>query len=632
MTARLMTAWPWVLVIVGLVGMAPGLAQRADIEARNTTYELTVAYPELTAMALGGIDLDTSLPALRDAGLTSVAVDMQTIRDLEREGDVTLLGRADLLSLLLLSGEPASAMPTEGDAFILVADDDGSVVDRIRRAAPAGDVEQVTVAGQRMYQISGIEGIASLPLGYDHAQLRELTDHGLDVIARLPITVSTVEFAIDELAAVRDDLGVDRLIVAGDSAPFITDPDALEAFGERLRELGFAIALIEFSPQTGVPELADVVGAVRLRNVGLAPDLPERTISDAARAVRERNIRILFFRANPTLAADDRLDLLASGIRQIVDAVPAEFDTGVAAAPDALEPSTLHVAGAVAAAAGFGAAAGALLAPALALAGAAGLGVLALGSMTTDVTLLGDAARLGVAGLAAVLAIAVARPRRRLLEATGEYVRACLVVFAGGLTVAGLAFDAAFLVAARDFWGVKALLIGPPVIVAAAAAYLSLGRPSIADAMPILNLPVRMWHVIAAGVVGAAVGLLLLRSGNSSFQIDVELFFREQLESFFAIRPRTKEFLLGFPALLTAIVAAATWRHGWWLYVVAAIATASAVDTFTHFHSPLLVSVLRTAFGMVLGFAFGLVALFLLRLVARAGSRLHRSRSGRLRP
>jgi hypothetical protein len=110
-------------------------------------------------------------------------------------------------------------------------------------------------------------------------------------------------------------------------------------------------------------------------------------------------------------------------------------------------------------------------------------------------------------------------------------------------------------------------------------------------------------------VVVGAVGFMLLRSGNSGIEIDVELVLREQLEDLFAIRPRTKEFLIGFPALVLAIVAAARSRHGWWLYAVAAIGTASAINTFTHFHSPLVISLLRTVYGMGLGFVVGLALL-----------------------
>ena len=127
---------------------------------------------------------------------------------------------------------------------------------------------------------------------------------------------------------------------------------------------------------------------------------------------------------------------------------------------------------------------------------------------------------------------------------------------------------------------------------------------------------------ILAGVVIGVVGFMLLRSGNSGIQIDPELVMREQLEDLFEIRPRTKEFLLGFPALVLGIVAAYRSRHGWWLYAVAAIATASAINTFAHFHSPLIISTLRTVYGWALGFVIGLVLLGLGWVAVRIMRRL----------
>lgn len=626
MTMRRLAALPWVALVVGLVAMLPGFAQRVEMESSSTSYEIAVAYPEITTLGLGGIEPDAALDELTTAGLTTVAVDMETFRDLERDGRVTLLDRADLLSLLLLSGEAASEMPDEGDAFLLFAEDDPAIVDRIRRAVGSAEIVPITVGGQALYGLSGVEGISNLPLGYNHDQVRQLTERGLDVIARVPDTLRSVDFATEELAALRDEFGADRLILLGTQLPFATDPSAAETFSTWLRSEQFTVFLVEFTNQPGAPELVAAVGpAGRMRVVGLAPDYPPRTIGDTARSLRERNIRLLELRSHQTLDAVDRLDILTRAGREIQQAAPSEFQRGPAEPPTAVEASPLHLAGAALASAGIAAAAASLVAPILGLAVGGAVGLMVLGMALTGSAALGDVTRLAVAGLAALLAVFVARPRAGLPAATVEYAKAGLVVIAGGLTVAGLAHDTLFFAGVRDFWGVKALLIGPPLAAAAVATYVSLNRPRLVDAAPILNLPVRIWHVIAFLAVAGAAGFMLLRSGNTGIQIDVELLFREQLESLFTVRPRSKEFLLGWPALLLGVLAAFRLRHGWWLYVVAAIATASAVDTFTHFHSPLLVSLLRTVYGLVLGYAAGVIALGVVRLLAGPLLRIVRS-------
>jgi len=625
-TAGRVALLAWIGLFLGLGAMLPGLAQQVQAEGSSTAYEIAVAYPELTTLRLGGIETDSALDELTAAGVTTVPIDMQTFRDLERDGRVTLLGRADLLSLLLLSGEAASAMPDEGDAFLLFAEDDPAIVDRIRRALSPGEMVPVTVGGQSLFGVSGTEDLINLPLGYDHEQIRELTERGLEVIARLPETLRNVDFGIEELAALRDEFGIHRLVFLGERLPFATDPQGAAAFTTWLRENGFTVFLLEFSAQVGTPQLVAAVGSAgRMRVVGLAPNFPTRTIGDAVRAVRERNIRALELRSHQGLDAIDRLGLLTSAIRQIREAAPSDFRLAAASPPAAIEASPLHMAGAALASAGIAAAAAGLISPILGLAAGAIVGLMVLGMSLTGSAMLGDVTRLGVAGLAALLAVFVARPRAGLGAASAEYAKAGLVVIAGGLTVAGLAHDTVFFVGARDFWGVKALLLGPPLAAAAVAAYLSLNRPGLVDATPILNLPVRIWHVIAFVAVAGVAGFMLLRSGNSGIQIDVELLFREQLESLFTIRPRTKEFLVGWPALMLGVLAAFRSRHGWWLYVVAAIATASAVDTFTHFHSPLLVSLLRTLYGLILGYAAGVIGVVAIRALAGPLMRIVRS-------
>lgn len=55
---------------------------------------------------------------------------------------------------------------------------------------------------------------------------------------------------------------------------------------------------------------------------------------------------------------------------------------------------------------------------------------------------------------------------------------------------------------------------------------------------------IKRWHIITTGVVGiAAVGYMLLRSGNYGYVLDFEENLRIMLENMFIIRPRIKELL-----------------------------------------------------------------------------------------
>jgi hypothetical protein len=289
--------------------------------------------------------------------------------------------------------------------------------------------------------------------------------------------------------------------------------------------------------------------------------------------------------------------------------MPSWLQPGVAQPFEPLEPTPLLLAGALVSSVAIAALTGGLLGPLFAILAAGATMLLGTVAVVSGASWAGDPFRLGIAVLSAVLALYVARPTSRLRAAAVEYIKAGLVILAGGLTLTGLAYDNQFLLNADDFWGVKALLLAPLVIAGMVAAYQSLGRPAWSDARSVVRMPVEAWHLAALAAAGFVVWYFLLRSGNTGAASDIELTLRQELEDLVYVRPRTKEFLIGFPALLAGIVLASRTRHAWWLYVVAAIGTASAIDTFTHFHTPLLVSMLRTGMSLGLGFALGLVAL-----------------------
>ena len=118
-------------------------------------------------------------------------------------------------------------------------------------------------------------------------------------------------------------------------------------------------------------------------------------------------------------------------------------------------------------------------------------------------------------------------------------------------------------------------------------------------------------------MVLGAVGLMLIRTGNEAPGAvpDWELRLRALLESIMQVRPRTKEFLIGHPALVVGAWLLLTGRTRFLplAMFLATIGQASMVNTFCHLHSPLLVSLQRTGWGILLGVGLGLLVLGVLR-------------------
>jgi len=103
-----------------------------------------------------------------------------------------------------------------------------------------------------------------------------------------------------------------------------------------------------------------------------------------------------------------------------------------------------------------------------------------------------------------------------------------------------------------------------------------------------------------------------MRTGNQSASatLEGERGLRDLLESLLVYRPRTKEFMLGHPALVLGAFLALSRRRTLVapLLVVAAIGQASLVNTFCHIHTPIAATLTRTLYGIALGLLIGLAA------------------------
>lgn len=201
----------------------------------------------------------------------------------------------------------------------------------------------------------------------------------------------------------------------------------------------------------------------------------------------------------------------------------------------------------------------------------------------------------------------------RYLFALAELV---LIALAGGLTVGALLADRAYLLEFRVFTGVK-LAQALPLAFSAAILYIVLFRK---NACAPARKPPKALLALLLLCAAAALVLVLLRSGdNAALTGALETRARDWLERVLYARPRTKEFLLAFPAL--ALFVTARERSVPLLAlpfgVLAEVGAVSVVNTFCHLFTPLRVSLARTLLGAGLGLVPALAAMALLDLLLR---------------
>ena len=193
------------------------------------------------------------------------------------------------------------------------------------------------------------------------------------------------------------------------------------------------------------------------------------------------------------------------------------------------------------------------------------------------------------------------------------------VALAGALVVVGLVSVPLLMEEIDRFSGVRLVIALPPLIAFLLYVYTRRFGNEPPTAIGSALAPVRVYQLgILALLAGAAV-IYISRSGNTSdiTPSTFELALRSNLTTVLGVRPRTKEFLIGFPLMM--LLPALRIEHkrltGWLFAIGIAVGTSDVVDTFSHLHTPLLVSLLRVVNGAVLGVIFGIVFIAIYRAV-----------------
>jgi len=172
----------------------------------------------------------------------------------------------------------------------------------------------------------------------------------------------------------------------------------------------------------------------------------------------------------------------------------------------------------------------------------------------------------------------------------------------GGLLLAAVLSHPVFLLKLAEFRGVKVALLFPSLF-GVFVYYRHVGWEKLRS---LFYSPIRLVSLTLASFSLAILAFAILRSGNTSGgSLGLEGQVRGILEKLLIARPRFKEFLIGHPFLI--LFGADGKLNDWRIFplFVGLIGQASILNTFAHAHTPLLVSLLRVANGLVLGVLAG---------------------------
>jgi hypothetical protein len=210
--------------------------------------------------------------------------------------------------------------------------------------------------------------------------------------------------------------------------------------------------------------------------------------------------------------------------------------------------------------------------------------------------------------------------KKLITPSLGTVVAAFWIVSAlsltGGLCVAGMLNGLDYYVKAKEFPAIKVAEFAP-IILVGLFYFLRL-----TDWRGAMKNPITWGASVTGLLVGAALAFMWLRTGNDSGvgPSGGEMVFRNQLDRWLYVRPRTKEFMVGHPFLIIAIGMLATAIRpetaakragfaGWTvlMLMIGAIGQTSIVNTLCHLHIPVILSLARDIEGLVLGCIIGVV-------------------------
>jgi len=544
------------------------LYQRINSEKADNTVELTADFSDIERLsAIENIPMEKLLSELKDAGITSVALS-------ER-----LAGSVDLN---LMSGidQKKTNMYVPG------------------KGLPSGSVRQIQNAGLRVVpRIRNIFNANALSLG---AKIRTFSNF------------DSVIFADDEV------LGY---------------PNHLSETAAALKEKGIKFGYIEFAKQYGDDALASMMGGTMVKVHSIGPDELEKmtqpeAIDRFARAARERSVRMLYIHL--LQYPDAGKDIAATNAAFIND-LSRElknygFRTGKASNPRAISVSRLEKI-----MISFGVSGGTILLACYFMP----INLIISALLVILFALL--PAKLVALAAAVILpsyALVSLFPGKRDPLLSGIISGPVLIaVYAAAISALGAVFIAALLadkinmLGMDAFSGVKLALVLPLLIVTAYFFFRNDNKDVLdlkaaaAKAKKVLNADIKVYHAVVFVIALSCAALLLLRSGNFGIPVSgLEKHARDLLENMLSVRPRTKEFLIGYPAIVLAAVYYIKGGRKWlWAFLAfGVVAPVSMINSFCHIHTPFIISAVRSCSSLILGIAFGLLAYFLYIVYCRA--------------
>lgn len=608
-----------VAIALILIINVPFLMERIDYDNSNKNYELIIDSAEFNDLTLRYEQLNLS--ELAEAGLTGLALPADTIEDLIDKGQVAVWRSAEISTL-------PENLRRQLTAEELNPDSKGALL--YFEEGIARRLENILGHWQEIYHVKSMgynngrfvlfpvwyEELEGLIPGYDQEFAAEASQLGLNIFVRMKNQPdSELNLALYEESL---DLGAESVIFSGDEVAGF--PGNIEENASFLNETGMKYGMIEpfIADQDGSREFAEVAPANVVRVHSIQQDEMEkydvdRIVNRYVRAARDRNVRYLYLRGFPI---SRRGVDLAGKQRNLIAGISTQLEAGGFSAGNVSPlvqagPANWRLASIVIAiilllylftdklfayrmktlvfgvlTAGFLVFSGILIS-------------LAPGDIFRQFLALGLAVLAPTISSFYIVDILAGKPAFKILQAVG-------ISLAGSIFLNITLAETEFYNQIESFRGVKVAFLMPLVFTVIYYLLTEYEIRSLDDLIreskKFLDLIIRLKHIVLAGFVLVGLIIYIGRTGNIPL-IPVpawEIVIRDLLEELLVVRPRFKEFFFGHPFLLLLPVIYKYFSYkflGFFAVIMATIGQITIANSFSHLHTPLKISLIRTWHG-----------------------------------
>ena len=636
----------WLLVLVAVICSFTFWGQRLASEKDYKNVQMVVNYSDVVALANGNQMTQEALSEkLQDRGVSAILYKEASLGDLAHNGQVELLMGGNIKNAAYYTKISKEIPMNEATMYVTVLDKTKeSQIERhvLAKVAGAqyypGEVSVITipimVPNGNMEVTSVMTKVEDIGVGFPMEDIEKMASLGFDTVPQLRSweepTDKSLKMAIDEVKTLPN---LAYLIFNDKEVPAYPEVRTLaDCMKDKNGNAEITVGSIEFSNQKGLEKLGilldkDVIRLHTISNSEMSKFEVDTALDRWMLAARERNMRSLLVRffdiTSPGTALDENLDYLESIQTGLLDAgfhldQPYEKPESIQANPILL----FFV--------GLGVAAGIMLV--LLEMRLPKLGVLAF--------VLCAVAWFGLSKLDPILArklmallsvitfpilsctLVMKKPKKRnILQSVVALLVMCAISYIGAILMVGLLADVLFMLKLDQFVGVKFAHI-VPIVAVPFILYLWNDEKPIARMKAIMSKALDYKWALLGGVVAVAGFIYITRTGNTTAEISTsEAMMRNFLNDVMGVRPRSKEFLIGYPLTLL-LFWLGTSRRNWILTIPAVIGQVSLVNTYAHIHTALLISLQRSFNGLVLGIILGVLLLAVVQVGIKLYQRL----------